>query len=57
MVQGEDTTPTDIVSGGVIATPVKSFFQIDAIGLRMILRASWGLRNPAHVAIVENVTW
>lgn len=53
----EDTTPTDIVSGGVPATPVKSLFQVDIIGLRMILRASWAMRNAKHVAIVTGVSW
>ena len=54
----EDTTPKDIVSsGGVVATPVKSMFQTDIIGLRMILRASWAMRNPLHVAVVHGVSW
>ena len=53
----EDTTPTDIVAGSVAATPVKSLFQTDVIGLRMILRASWGMRNVKHVAIVSGVSW
>ena len=53
----EDTTPTDIVAGGVAATPTKSLFQTDVIGLRMILNASWGMRNVKHVAIVSGVSW
>ena len=53
----EDTTPTDIVSGATIATPVKSLFQTDVVGLRMILRAAWGMRNPLHVAVMSGVTW
>jgi hypothetical protein len=53
----EDTSPTDIVVGGTAAAPVKNLFQTDLIGLKMILRASWGMRNAKHVAIVENVTW
>lgn len=53
----ETTTPTDIVVGGAAATPVKSLFQVDLIGLKMILRASWGMRNAKHVAIVEGVSW
>jgi hypothetical protein len=56
-VHMEDTAPQDIVAGGVVATPVKSFFQVDVFGLKMILRASWAMRNPKHVAIVEGVTW
>jgi len=56
-VHFEDTTPTDIVHGGTASTPVKSMFQDDLIGLKMLLRTAWGLRNPAHVAIVEGVSW
>jgi hypothetical protein len=52
----EDTAPADITNGGV-ATPVMSAFQVDMIGLRMILRASWGLRNVKHVAIIEGTNW
>jgi hypothetical protein len=54
----EDTAPADIVgAGGTVAVPVKNLFQEDLIGLKMILRASWGLRNPAHVAIMEGTSW
>jgi Phage capsid family len=54
----EDTAPTDITGGTPSpATPVKSMFQTDVIALKMILRASWGMRNPAHVAVVSSVTW
>jgi hypothetical protein len=49
----EDTAPGDI-SG---STPVKSAFQTDLLALRMILRASWGMRNPQHVAMMSGVTW
>jgi hypothetical protein len=50
----DDTNPqVDQLSG----SPVKSYFQIDSISLRMILRASWALRNPKHVAIVTGVSW
>jgi hypothetical protein len=53
----EDTTPTDISGSGGVATPVKSMFQVDLVGLRMILNATWGLRNPKHVAIVQGTNW
>jgi hypothetical protein len=56
-IHEEDSAPTDIVTGGVLATPTKSYFQIDSIGLRMTLMVTWGLRNPAHVAIVTGVSW
>ena len=52
----EDTTPADIASsGGTVAQPVKNLYQTDLIGLRMILRASWGMRNQKHVAVVSGV--
>ena len=56
-VHMEDTTPHDIVSGGAASTPVKSLFQTDLVGLKMILRASWAIRNQKHVAIVTGVSW
>jgi hypothetical protein len=48
----EDTTPSDIP-----AAPTKNLFQTELIGLKMILRASWCVRNPKHVAIVSGVSW
>lgn len=55
-VQQEDTAPADIVSGGTLATPVKSMFQIDATALKMTLWADWAMRAP-HISVVENVFW
>ena len=56
-IHEESSTPADIVAGGVASTPVKTYFQIDAIALKMTLKASWGMRNPAHVSVVAGVTW
>jgi len=56
----EDTTPTDITSGGtppVAAFPVKSMFQTDSIALRLILPVNWTIRRPGTVAAVVGVTW
>lgn len=60
----EDTSPTDITGGTPSpAVPVKSLFQTDSIGLRMILRCSWSMRaattdaNKAAVAYVTGATW
>ncbi|MBO0716147.1 MAG: phage major capsid protein [Rhizobiales bacterium] len=55
-VHQEDTAPTDIVSGGAAAVPVKSMFQIDATALRMTLRADWAMR-AAHVSYLTGATW
>jgi HK97 family phage major capsid protein len=49
----EDTAPADPLMSG---QPVRSLFQIDSIGLRMTLRAAWGMRAP-HVAYLTGATW
>ena len=38
----------DIIAS--VATPVKSLYQIDAIGLRTTLWATWGLRAAGHAS-------
>jgi hypothetical protein len=55
----EDTTPLDIVSGspGTAASPVKSLWQTDSIGLRLVLPMNWLNRRAGTVAVVNNVTW
>lgn len=54
----EDVAPADIVDGiGTIATPVRSMWQHDSFALRMILRASWGMRAPEHAQYITGVTW
>ncbi len=56
-------TPSDIGTGtapdAVVAAPTQSFFQTDAIGLRLIIGASWTLRAPAAtaVAVITGATW
>jgi len=53
----EDTSPQDITGGTPSpAVPVRSLFQTDSIGLRMILKAAWGMRAP-HIAVVNGATW
>jgi hypothetical protein len=60
----EDTSPQDITGGTPSpAVPVRSMFQTDSIGLRMILRASWGMRSAptdatkVAVSYVTGATW
>jgi hypothetical protein len=53
MLHYEDTSPADPIMGG---TPVRSWFQTDSVGLRMQLKAHWGMR-AAHVAVVNGATW
>jgi HK97 family phage prohead protease/HK97 family phage major capsid protein len=54
----EDTTPLQIVSGspGTAASPTRSLWQTDTIGLRMIMPLNWTTRRPS-VAYTTAVTW
>jgi hypothetical protein len=56
----EDTTPLPIGTPGspnVIAAPVRSLWQSDSVGVRLIMEVSWGLRAAGAVAFVSSVTW
>jgi hypothetical protein len=54
----EDTAPTDITGGSPSpASPVKSLWQSDAIGLKMNVRAAWGLRAAGHVQWIQSAAW
>jgi hypothetical protein len=52
-----DTSPAQFATGGVVAAPLRSLFQTDSIGLRLIMEVSWGLRNPAGLAWMSAVNW
>jgi HK97 family phage prohead protease len=57
----EDTTPLQIATGaqgsGVLATPTRSLFQTDSLGIRMLLDLNWGLRRTGVVAWTQTMTW
>lgn len=56
----EDTAPAAIGTTGtpnVVAAPVRSLWQTDTIGIRMLLDINWALRRPGVVAWVNTVTW
>lgn len=56
----EDTAPAQIGAAGsppVVAAPVRSLFQTDSIGIRMILPMNWALRRTGVLAWAQNVTW
>jgi HK97 family phage prohead protease len=57
----EDTTPLPIATGaqgsGVLATPARSLWQTDTIGVRMLLDLNWGLRRTGVVAWTQTMTW
>lgn len=56
----EDTNPTAIGTAGApntVAAPVRSLWQTDTIGLRMILPMNWAFRRAGVVAWTQAVTW
>lgn len=56
----EDTTPLAISTTGtpnVVAAPVRSLWQTDTIGIRMILPMNWTLRRAGVLAWTQSVTW
>jgi hypothetical protein len=52
-----DSAPAAIVNGGAMAAPVRSLFQTNCVGLRIITPVSWGLRAPNAVAWMSGVNW
>jgi Phage capsid family len=52
-----DTAPAAIVNGGAMAAPVRSLFQTNCVGLRIITPTTWGLRAPNAVAWMQSVAW
>jgi HK97 family phage prohead protease len=57
----EDTTPLQIATGaqgsGVLATPTRSLWQTDTIGIRMLLDINWGMRRTGVIAWTQTMTW
>jgi HK97 family phage major capsid protein/HK97 family phage prohead protease len=56
----EDTTPLAIGTAGspnTVAAPVRSLWQTDTVGLRMILDMNWAMRRTGAVAWTSSVTW
>jgi hypothetical protein len=54
----EDTSPQDITGGTPSpAVPVRSMFQVEALGLKMSLWCAWGLRAAGHAQLLKAVTW
>jgi hypothetical protein len=39
------------------SSPGRSFFQTDTVALRLILGATWAVRDPRAVAVVSGVKW
>jgi len=57
----EDTTPLALVTGaqgsGVVASPMRSLFQTDAVAVRMSLYVSWVMRRAGMVQTIAAVSW
>jgi HK97 family phage major capsid protein len=56
----EDTTPLAIGTAGTpntVAAPVRSLFQTDTIGIRMVLPLNWAMRRAGVISITDTVTW
>jgi HK97 family phage major capsid protein len=56
----DDTTPLAIGTAGspnTVAAPVRSLFQTDTVGIRMILPLNWALRRSGVVSVTSSVTW
>ena len=56
VIHMEDTSPAEIVSavGPTTAAPARSYFQTDAIIMRMTMTCAWARRSPQAVAYVES---
>lgn len=60
VIHMEDTTPAAIGTAGtpnVVAAPVRSLWQTDTLGVRMILDINWGMRRSGVVAWSETFSW
>jgi HK97 family phage major capsid protein/HK97 family phage prohead protease len=56
----EDTAPLAIGTAGTpntVAAPVRSLWQTDSIGLRMMMDVNWALRRTGVVTFANLVTW
>jgi HK97 family phage prohead protease/HK97 family phage major capsid protein len=59
-VHMEDTSPLAISSSGTpntVAAPVRSFWQTDTLGIRMIMPLNWSMRRTGMVAYITGTTW
>jgi hypothetical protein len=56
----EDTTPLALSATGspnVVAAPMRSLFQTDAVAIRMSMHVTWAMRRPSMVQTIAAVTW
>lgn len=59
VIHMEDTTPLEIVSGTgpTTADPVRSFWQTDSMGIRMIMDISWIMARSGMVQWIDGTTY
>lgn len=56
----EDSSPEAISTAGspnVVAAPVRSFFQTDSMGVRMVMDVSWKMVRAGMVRWIDGVSW
>jgi HK97 family phage prohead protease len=55
----EDTTPAAITTGGgpTVASPVRSFFQTDSMGVRMVLDVNWKMIRSGVVQWIDGTSY
>src|SRR5262249_13000654 len=56
----EDTTPLPISASGTpntVAAPIRSLWQTDSVGLRLVLPCAWSLRIPNALSWVTVTGW
>jgi HK97 family phage prohead protease/HK97 family phage major capsid protein len=59
-IHEEDTTPAPLVTGGATpatASPIRSLWQTDTVGVRMTLYVEWAMRRAGMIAAVQGVNW
>jgi hypothetical protein len=58
VVHEEDSTPAAIVTPlGTMASPLRSYFQTDSVGLRLKWPLSWAVRDSRGVAYLTGANW
>ncbi|KRA42105.1 phage major capsid protein [Devosia sp. Root635] len=56
----EDSTPLPISAAGspnTVAAPVRSFFQTDSMGVRMVMDTNWKMVRDGMVSWIDGTTW
>ncbi|MBA4219944.1 MAG: phage major capsid protein [Methylobacterium sp.] len=54
----DDANPAEIVATGPApAAPVRSFWQTDSMGVRMIMDVSWKMARTGMVSWIDNTSW